>query len=420
MKVSFYLQSKYLGNFSLEEFNMGNIGLSGTDAQFINRIIKLNEAGIEVTLYTDSSQLTSNKISIIYSDTIREAIDKAKYNSSVLIFNNKGDDKTIELIKNCEENKLPCIVWDQNGPNGVIEDLLAKSSYVKRLICVSKSQLDFTRDHPVFYKSEYIYNSIETEKYYSKEKDNNKITFLGSLTHSKGFHHLAKDWKKVREEFPNTNLYVIGSGKLYDRNQKLGRLGIAEKKYEDQFLIPYLGSNRFELEGNGVFFLGLLSPLEIREVLSDTAIGIVNPNLTGSLETFCVSAIEMEAAECPVIGANRMGLRETVNNGKTGLLINNENELLEKIIILLKNEQLRIKMGKEGREYIRKNFDEKLINKKWLNLINEISNNEPIRTLPFSFQRATTKIYLRELIRLFRKLPIVGKLIPTINQLKFK
>lgn len=77
----------------------------------------------------------------------------------------------------------------------------------------------------------------------------------------------------------------------------------------------------------------------------------------GRLEPFGLTSIESMACQTPVIALNEGGYKETVINAKTGFLIGrNPKQLLESIITLYKNKSLQKKMGKNGREHVKKNF----------------------------------------------------------------
>ena len=49
------------------------------------------------------------------------------------------------------------------------------------------------------------------------------VVYLGGLNKYKGFHVLAKAWKKVLAEVSDAKLIVLGSGKLYNRETSMGR-----------------------------------------------------------------------------------------------------------------------------------------------------------------------------------------------------
>ena len=79
--------------------------------------------------------------------------------------------------------------------------------------------------------------------------------------------------------------------------------------------------------------------------------------------------------ECglPVVAFENSGPKEIINkNGVNGVLVSKEdiNQLSEKIIYLIDNEQIRLKMSKEAIERA-KNFDIDNIVNKWRNILEE-------------------------------------------------
>ncbi len=68
--------------------------------------------------------------------------------------------------------------------------------------------------------------------------------------------------------------------------------------------------------------------------------------------------IEYMIAGIPVIGTNTEGIAEVIRDGITGYLIplDGHNELADKIVFLLKNPKVRIKMGLEGKKYAVEKF----------------------------------------------------------------
>jgi len=78
----------------------------------------------------------------------------------------------------------------------------------------------------------------------------------------------------------------------------------------------------------------------------------VMPSITtnDSIEGFGLVFLEANYFKVPVIGSYSGGIRDAVINGKTGLLVkpNNLEDLIEKILYLYDNEEIRIEMGKHG------------------------------------------------------------------------
>ena len=87
--------------------------------------------------------------------------------------------------------------------------------------------------------------------------------------------------------------------------------------------------------------------------------------IPSSREGFCQVAIEASACEVPVVGFDVIGLKDSIYHNETGYLVpyNNKVEFKEKIKLLLKDNNLRIKIGKQGREFVKKNYiQEEVIN----------------------------------------------------------
>lgn len=78
---------------------------------------------------------------------------------------------------------------------------------------------------------------------------------------------------------------------------------------------------------------------------------------TSILEPFGLVALESMACETPVIAVREGGYRETVIDGETGYLVERDpKKLAEKIILILKRQDLAQKLGKAGRQHVMKNF----------------------------------------------------------------
>ena len=76
-----------------------------------------------------------------------------------------------------------------------------------------------------------------------------------------------------------------------------------------------------------------------------------------NFDTLGLVVLESLACEVPVIAFNAAGYRETMIDEKTGYLVDfSALEIANKIIALIENPRLRNKMGKEGREWIEKQW----------------------------------------------------------------
>ena len=93
---------------------------------------------------------------------------------------------------------------------------------------------------------------------------------------------------------------------------------------------------------------------------------------TEDSESFGVAIIEASSCEKPVIVSNVGGLPEVIDEKNTGFIVNKEDyikasEYLEKLIL---DKNLRIEMGKKGREFVEKNYDFSTNLKQMINIYN--------------------------------------------------
>tara|TARA_B100000035_G_C21029344_1_gene567600 strand:+ start:454 stop:1506 length:1053 start_codon:yes stop_codon:yes gene_type:complete len=78
-------------------------------------------------------------------------------------------------------------------------------------------------------------------------------------------------------------------------------------------------------------------------------------------EGFGLSVIQASSCQLPVIGYDVVGLKDSILNNKTGILINNLNNMkdIKKIFTIIKDKNLRYKLGKQGRKNVINNFEKK-------------------------------------------------------------
>lgn len=384
MKIAHFWSNSHLPPINLNSFVSGMLGMSGTDSSNVHLAYFLSKQNtIQYFLFTSSSIQGLNHIKVV---SVLEAIKIAKTNQcDYILFNHRGEKDAINAIKHLEKTKIKGIIWCQNFISKQFATQAFTCKYVARIVCVSNEQANCFRHYRVFDKISVIYNGVDTAYYQKSSQDSQKIVYLGSLTESKGFQHLAQRWGELLHKYPNIELHVIGSGKLYDIHNKLGTLGIAESSYENRFIYKQLGRTIKDLERNRVFFHGTISPIQIRQILFNAKIGVVNLNLKGSFETFCVSAIELSASGIPVIGANKIGLKETVKNNVTGLLINRYSDINKHIETLLQNPEYTLRLGSEGIKYVTHNFSRQSVNQRWLKFFLSLKMEEIIYKPTFIF-----------------------------------
>jgi glycosyltransferase involved in cell wall biosynthesis len=158
------------------------------------------------------------------------------------------------------------------------------------------------------------------------------ILFVGNLIPRKGLHFLIEAAKHVLKESKDTTFVVVGDGPL--RNHLIAYS--KEQGVSDRFV-----------------FLGDVPEATLPR-LYNCADVFASPSIQEGLG---ITLLEAQATAKPVVAFNVTAITEVVKHKETGLLVKpDSHELANAISSLLSDKQLRERMGRAGREYVRKNF----------------------------------------------------------------
>ncbi len=269
---------------------------------------------------------------------------------------------------------------------------------VKRVVFVGREQYDKCLDDDIIEIADVIGNIIgnKHEKYRNIEDVAYNVTYMGALLPQKGFHLLAKQWKKILKKVPDAQLYVIGSGKLYNEETQLGKFGISTERYEEQFM-PYL------LDENGkildsVHFMGVMGK-DKEDIFLKTAVGVPNPS--GESETFCNCAVEMQGYGIPIVTVAKNSFFDVVANRKSGFLFYTEFGFRHKIIKLLLDKKENEKKGIGAKKNSDKFTEDELI-PKWHQLFQDIRQKRKATYIRPSRHIFYDKKYIRIINRILR------------------
>jgi glycosyltransferase involved in cell wall biosynthesis len=399
MRVGFFIENKGHKDINLNTINSGNPGIGGSEYQSYILASYLTDfyPEIDCVLFTTNKTiLDKSKIKNVIVENILDTIIECKTNEiDILIFNKHANVGICDLELLCnliDEQKIKTITVGHNFYSKKECDLISKCKFIIKNVYVSRQQYYLYYDHEITLKSTYVYAFIPFNDFNIRNLTLDKnVTYTGSLTSTKGFHVLARNWKNILKKCPDANLFVIGSGKLYSRNTKLGQYNIAEKSYENLF-IKYLLDNNGNLL-KSVHFLGLLTRDEITEIYKKTLVGIINPS--GISECCPVTSVEYQALGVPVVSKKYGGLLDTIMHKKTGLLFKSERIFVQNVVKLLKNYELNKKLGNHGYFFSRKYFSEKVNVPKWHVILNNTYLNTPNPPLPNNLIRLALKIYYK-------------------------
>jgi glycosyltransferase involved in cell wall biosynthesis len=151
------------------------------------------------------------------------------------------------------------------------------------------------------------------------------IGHLGRLKKYKSADHLLRALQIIRLEVPDVQLQIIGDGTHRAELERLSNeLGIADS----------------------VQFLGYLSQQETVQRLHQMSV-LAN---CSAKEGWGLTVIEANSCGVPVVASDVPGLRDSVVDGKTGLLFEygNIEQLAQKLLLTLRDEHLRSRLRSEA------------------------------------------------------------------------
>lgn len=401
--ISFFLDNLGIQSIDCSNVLAGNPGIGGTEWLILTIATLLNrrENGLTVTLFTTEQGILPEDLNNEVVTNLDEAMTMAsKQGISDIIVKHLAQNVIDDSFQSIPKG-LAVTIWSHIFVSYWELDYYAEKDGIKNIIFVGKETADLYRDHKAFKKINYIYNCVNVDDFCSiasKKPFNNRshvVTYMGSLVPFKGFHLLAKAWPEIVKAVPDAELYVIGNGKLYNKDAHLGQFGLAASDYEELFMKPLTMSDGKIL--SSVHFMGRMGT-EKREILLKTKVGVPNPS--GITETFCLCAVEMQAAGAVVTTINYPGFLDTVKNGH---LYKKRKQLAESVINLL---QATNDKFDESLAYFKENFSYDAVAERWEGLmLGELKKEDKLTNRQYRLK------WLKEMRRRFSKfLPVIYKL----------
>lgn len=174
--------------------------------------------------------------------------------------------------------------------------------------------------------------------YVKKLFDENTIVLgtVKSLSYKYGLEYLLEAFQLIKEKLPDKKLklLLVGDGVLKNPLQRQAE---------------HLKIN------NDVIFFGSIPHSKVPEIYNMIDIAVF-PSIW---ESFGVSNLEAAACEKPQVASNVGGFPEIIDDGVTGFLVEpaNPSDIADKLIKLINDESLRIKMGKAARKKVIEEFN---------------------------------------------------------------
>jgi L-malate glycosyltransferase len=232
-------------------------------------------------------------------------------------------------------------------------------NYIEKIICIS----DYTKTKHIALgvnpeKCITIHNGLDTS-FFQNVNNKSSITeitigFVGRMVKWKGVHILLRAIEIVQKESKDFKVLIVGDG---DERQNLKKL-----------------ANELNLTENVKFLGKVTNMIEIYSTIDIFVHTSVRP------EPFGRVIIEAMSMSKPVIATNIGGPKEIITDGIDGYLIppNNPALLADKMIHLLKNTELRKKIGIQARKTCENKFNVNKTTEEIENIYNEVFLTEKI------------------------------------------
>lgn len=373
--IRFYLDNSKISERVIDKLEFGNPGLGATEYLFYSIVLYLHQRGKNIQLLLAKEQKINYDINVVVVGTDIQALEYiSERKGKLLITRNCKSKRFYDAV---DTYSIKVIIWAHNYKWEEL-DWISNTKNVGAYVCVSKAQMEEISVSKAFSKMTYIYNFIAPSQFknYSGREDKKIIVCQGALTKEKGFYELARIWPEIKNLVPGVQMYVIGTGKLYDINAKLGKYGLADEEYEEAFMPFFLSQREQKKIDPDVHFLGnITDPKQKEQIIGQANVGVLN--LTGNSECCPMSGIEMQALGVPVVTTRRLGCRDVVSNGISGYCVKNINEARDRIVFLLNNYCISKKMGNEAYIFSKEKFNRDVILDEWEKLIFNVISEKP-------------------------------------------
>ena len=180
-------------------------------------------------------------------------------------------------------------------------------------------------------------NIVPEENYKERmncNKDDIVFSYVAEINKNKNQKMIVKCIKQIKNDYPNIKVLLAGKD---NSNGKLEEL-VIEEGLQDNIII--LGNRD-----------------DVGKLLSITDIYLA----TSLREGLPVNIMEAMYKKLPIIAMNNRGHRALIENGKSGIIIENEKMMKEKIIELIEDKNFRKQLGDEAFKTSKKYSIEKVI-----------------------------------------------------------
>ena len=189
-----------------------------------------------------------------------------------------------------------------------------------------------------------VTNGTDLEKFYNTRENNKRVIFSGAMYHHRGIDILLDCASEVIDKINDVEFLLLGDGP------------------EMMKLQEFVSKNNLS---KNIIFKGWVQREEIPQFLAKSSIGIGPLRSTDVTKgALPIKVLEYMASSLPILAMKGTLPEDILKDEINGYVIENSKELAQKIIHVLKNDDLGNQMGKNSNEMVQK-FD-------WKNVVESI------------------------------------------------
>jgi phosphatidylinositol alpha-1,6-mannosyltransferase len=286
--------------------------------------------------------IESNQVKLVIADTWKslelsiDLLDKKNISTICLAHGN-------ELLSNNPKKKQQ-IIKIFNSSNSIIANSQFTLNLARKLI-PNKDNITFV------YPGANDLRQMQSD-HFMDIRGNPVLLTLARLEKRKGHSVILKTIKKLTSDFPLIQYVIAGEGSERSKLQRLVK--------------------EYAIEKN-VFFVGSVNESQKKYLFEHTDLMVmptIDESENRSVEGFGIAYLEAAFFGIPSIASNVGGTKEAVLHNKTGVIINNIDDLFQSIHKLLSNSDHRKQLGNEAQKRAIQDFNWDIVTNKYLNAIN--------------------------------------------------
>ncbi|MES2007206.1 MAG: glycosyltransferase family 4 protein [Patescibacteria group bacterium] len=275
---------------------------------------ELVKRGHEVTLFASGDSITSAKLDSVWPINLRETDIEPLYGINTVFLHHLGHayrlGQEFDIIHDhtgcsglpfAELSSRP-VVMTMHGLVPRMHQPLFKEFKKANLVAISHDQ---QQDHMEYNTAGVVHNGLMMEKYPFSLTHKGYLLYVGQISEAKGARYAIEAAKKL-------NLPLIIAARL-DKREKY-------QTYYKTYIEPYLSDT--------IRYIGEVGEEERNELMAH-ALCFLHPGTWR--EPFGLTLIESMACGAPVIAFNKGAIPEIVEEGKTGFVVENVDEMVEAI-----------------------------------------------------------------------------------------